>query len=268
MFSNGADVNLNKVYRSTSAASTEFTIGELYRQTGSNATFKFVEIGAGVAATQPTVVQGSILAQENGAARAWDGVLTAGYKGTNFAGVAQNTEAVTSDDTVSGVTVCIWSQVAGKSVSNVAALQASNDSSADNEIAEMVLNVATAGVNTNGLFMDAAGTTAVKVANVMAISDTKILATFDGATATDADFESLEVGSAITPYGSGSGLASTVNTVYKDRAGVVRGLVYTVDGATPVVLIANHTHIASSGTAFGQACSISTAGNAILLGNY
>ena len=267
MFSNGADVNLNKVYRSSSAASTEFTIGEIYRQTGSNAVFKFVEIGAGTAATQPTVVQGTILAQEAGAARAWDGVLTAGYKGTNFAGVAQNTEAVTSADTVAGVTVCIWSQVAGKSISHVAALQDETADSADNEIAEMVLNVATAGANTNGLFMDAAATTAVKVANVMSISDSQILATFDGATALDADFQNLEVGSAIIPHGVATGGNSTVNAVYKDRAGNCRGLLFTVDGGD-YLKIENYAKVKANGTDFGHACSVSTAGNTMLLGAY
>ena len=275
MFSNGADVNLNKVYRSSSAASTEFTIGELYRQTGSNATFKFVELGAYTHLTnaQPTVVQGTILAHETGAARAWDGQLITGNIGTNFAGVAQNTEAVTNADTVDGVTVCIWAQVAGKSVSNVSVLQAVVASPAI--IAEVGLLVSGSGTpflttqTSNGLAGDDAAGNLVgdNVANVLAINPDKILATFDGATAAAADFQNIEVGDAITPNGASSGNASTVNTVYKDRAGVVRGLVYTVNSGGYVNL-ANHVEVVSSGTDFGNVSSIATAGNVTLNGAY
>lgn len=273
MFSSGADVNLNAVYRSTSAGTTKFVIGETYRQAGTNAVFKFVEIGTAT----PTIVQGVILAQNGGVARSWDGSLASGTIGSAFAGVAQNDTAIIPADIGSGVTVCVWAQIAGLNVSNVAVFQPVKAAAlVSSEVGLGLTRTFQPVANSNGLaavidVTDSATSISAlisdKSADVHAVNPAKILATFDGATAAAADFQSLEVGDAITAHGVATGGASTIDTIYKDTQGVVRGLVYSVTAGDYVNTV-NHAAIVNGGTSFGNASSICTPGNVTLNGMY
>ena len=259
MFSNGADVNLSKVYRSSSAASTELRIGELYRQAGSNAVFKFVEIGTGT----PTIVEGIPLISGAAAGSAINGSAGAFNSAAAnnlgvFQGIAQNTEAVTAADIGSGRTICVWAQVAGTNVNYIAADEAGevgfdpNLASGDSEATEISLTV------TERVGQD--------VGTVNTISTTDLLYIFDNTVTIGTDGSGLSVGSAVTPHGSGAGVASTVKAVYKDSGGSLRGVRFQANSGA--YTLANNTHLSSGGTAASDVLQLAAPDYASLRGTY
>ena len=231
MFSNGADVNLNKVYRSASAASTDFKIGELYRQSGSNAVFKFVEIenadiaivkGITLTTGQHAIAAGGNIANTfGGGARGWNSQAT--FQGI-FQGIAQNDEAIIADDLSSDSVTCIWSQIAGNNVSDTCI-------ASEGELGFVANPGSTAFVGNPVL---AAGTQlGPTVASAGEIDRRKILYIFNGSTTLTTTETGLSVGDLVTPDGTAAGKESTVKKIYKSASGRVTGVLISSNEAAP-----------------------------------
>lgn len=255
MFSSGADVNLNAVYRSTSAGTTKLVIGETYRQAGTNAVFKFVEINDGT----PTVVQGMPLVSGmvtnnslNGGAGVWNGEATAlGL----FQGIAQNTDAVTATDVGSGRTVCVWSQISGNNVSHVSA----------DEVGEVGFDQNVSG---NAARLTATGADGQDVGTVNFVAPKEILYVYDSTVDTSGSaFTSLSAGDAFTPYAgsAAAGAAGVISALYKDSAGLVRGFRFTSGETTADV---GDNLIESGGIAASNVLLLVAPGYASLRGTY
>ena len=257
MFSSGADVNLNAVYRSTSAGTTKLVIGETYRQAGTNAVFKFVEIGAGT----PTVVQGVPLVSGmvtgnslNGSAGVWNSEATAlGL----FQGIAQNTDAVTAADVGSGRTVCVWAQVAANNVSYVAA----------NATGEVGFDLGADEASLAAITLQTDGQDVATV-NFVALKD--VLYLYDSTVDTSGSaFTALSAGGAFTPFdgstAAGAPTAGVISALYKDSAGLVRGFRFT-SGETSANVADNL--ISSSGIAASNVLLLAAPGYASLRGTY
>jgi len=223
MFSSGADVNLGRAYRSSSAASTEFKIGEIYRQAGSNAVFKFVQIenadiaivkGITLTTGQDNIASGGNIANTfGGGARGWNSQAT--FQGI-FQGIAQNDEAIIAADLSSDSVTCIWSQIAGNNVSDTAI-------TTEGELGFVANPGATAFIGNPVL---AAGTQlGPTVASAGELDRRKILYIFNGSTALTATETGLSVGDIVTPNGTAAGKASTVKKIYKSASGRVTGVV-------------------------------------------